>query len=555
VSASDPSSPAWDDERDVVVIGSGAGGLTGAVVAATGGADVLVLEKTSLVGGTTSVSGGGFWIPLNHHMAEEGVDDSRDEALAYLRACAAGRTDDDILEALVDNGAPMVRLLEDRVGLRFRPWPAGAGASDYRPWLPGAKPGSRTLSSHRVTASDLGEWEESLRLGLLSAWTMDPMSYYRERMHLLAPSPDAPRRGSTDGSRPEHLASGTALIAQLLLGCLEQGVTVWTDAPATELLVEGGRVVGVKATRDGEECSIRARAGVLVASGGFGHDPALVRMWLNQPLEETCESDGCTGDGQLLGAAVGAQLGQFDAWWMPHIPFMRNPDGSVLWVGSREDRILPHTMWVNGRGRRFVNEATNYYDVAEAFGWLAGASGRNLPAWLVFDEQGRERYMLLAIKVPDGEPPEWLATAATIEELAARLPVDPAALRATVERFNDFARTGVDEDFGRGDNEWDRAWGDPDNAPNPTLGTIEKPPFYALEVRSGALGTRGGLRVNGRAEVISARAPFDPIPGLYAAGNCCTGAPAGCYPGAGSTIGAAMTFGYLAALALTGTSM
>jgi 3-oxosteroid 1-dehydrogenase len=201
-------------------------------------------------------------------------------------------------------------------------------------------------------------------------------------------------------------------------------------------------------------------------------------------------------------------------------------------------------MMVNPSGKRFMNEAVNYYDAGESFGNKVGAAPRNFPAWLVFDQQGVETYAILAFKIPPGDKPEWLHQAETVEGLAESIGVDPDALSATFERFNEFARTGVDEDFHRGENAWDVAWGDPNNQPNRCLGTLEKAPFYATPIYPGATSTRGGLRIDASGRVLSAR-DGQPIPGLYASGNCSNGGAAGAYAGPGATIGPAMTFSYL----------
>jgi 3-oxosteroid 1-dehydrogenase len=227
---------------------------------------------------------------------------------------------------------------------------------------------------------------------------------------------------------------------------------------------------------------------------------------------------------------------------MPQVPVGRNAGGGLEWAGSREDRSTPHTLMVDGRGRRFMNEATNYYDAGEAFGFSAT---RQEPAWLLFDAQARAKYSVIAAKFPGDNVPDWIVEAPSLAALAARLELDADTLQANVERFNGFARSGVDEDFGRGGNPWDRAWGDPAQRPNPALGTVERAPFYAVAVKPGALATRGGLRVDADARVLSAL-DATPLPNLYAAGNCSNGAAAGVYPGPGATIGAAMTFGYLA---------
>ena len=541
----------WDAKADLVVLGSGGAGLTAALTGALEGLDVLVLEKADVVGGTTSVSGGGFWIAVNHHMAEEGVQDSPEEALEYMRACAGNQGNDEHIVALLEYGPEMVRALEDRAGLAFRAWPAVGGTTDYRPWLPGAKPGGRTLDAGKVGSADLGEWGPKVRLGQSSEWLMDKLDYYRKRGHV-QPLGAVRARKRDPGetlSTPDFFASGSALIAQLLKACIEHGVTIWTGCAATELVVDDSRVVGVRAQRGGETITVRAEGAVMMATGGFSVNEELKRAWLTRPLEGWCDVESNTGDGHLMGIAVGAGVaGLGDAWWMPQMAGGRNRDGTVMLVSSREDRHVPHTIIVNRRGKRFMNEALNYYDAGEGFGTKEGGPVRNHPAWYVFDSQAREKYMIVAAKFPGGQTPDWIVEADSLDELAARIGIDPGALAGTVSRFNQFARSGCDEDFDRGGNSWDIAWGDPTQKPNASLGAVEKPPFYALEVRNGALATRGGLRVNTNAQVLSALPPFAPIAGLYAAGNCSDGAVAGAYTGPGATIGAAMTFGYLAAL-------
>lgn len=273
----------------------------------------------------------------------------------------------------------------------------------------------------------------------------------------------------------------------------------------------------------------------------------LRRLWLARPMENTCDIEENQGEGHLMGMAIGAQVANLgDAWWIPFIHAGAGPDDLANISASREDRILPHTLIVNQRGQRFVNESTNYYDFGESLGHKVGAAPRNFPAWMIFDRQGVERYLMLALKVPDGPCPEWLTVEDSVARLAAALGIDREGLTATIDRFNEFCRTGVDLDFHRGENPWDIAWGDPDCTPNPCLGTVRKPPLYAVKVTPGSLATKGGLRVNDKGQVRSADPDLGAIPGLYAAGNCSNGAPAGAYPGPGTTIGAAMTFGYLA---------
>jgi 3-oxosteroid 1-dehydrogenase len=547
VATFDSSSYDWSADADLVVVGSGGGGLTSAVVASVEGLDVIVLEKSDWVGGTTAVSGGGLWIPLNHHMAEEGGSDSREDALDYLAGCAGPSGDTAVHEALIDNGPAMVQFLENRAAIRFRAWPRGGGTIDYRPWNKGYRDGARALLGGKVRLTDLpGTWGEKVRTSVISGAAMDPLDYYRDRLWLQPLVPGLPSRTSPLGSpRPDTVARGAGLIAGLLRAALQHGAQVELSTPARQLLVEDGRVVGVRATKGEEDWFVHARRGVVMASGGFGRSEERKAMWMRAPLEYTCEIEDNTGDGQLMGMAVGAQTARLgDAWWSPQMRVGPDEAGPDAFASSREDRHVPHTMVVNRLGRRFMNEALNYYDAGEAFGTRMGLIG-NLPAWYVFDRQAVDKYSIVAYKVTP-EPGQHVNVATSVEELASMMGIPPASLCDTVDRFNGFAAAGKDLDFDRGNNEWDRQWGDPNQRPNPSLGTIEKPPFYAIEMRSGALATTGGLRVNEHAQVLSANEPYGPIPGLYAVGNCSNGFVANSYPGPGATIGALMTFAYVA---------
>jgi 3-oxosteroid 1-dehydrogenase len=504
-----PSS--WDAEADLVVVGTGASGLTGALVAKLRGARVLVLEKTEFVGGTSALSGGGVWVPVNHHMAEVGVPDSPEEALAYRNACAGTNAEPEMVEALVDNGKEMALFLEERAGIMFRPWPSTGGTIDYRPWHPGYKHGGRTLDPGKFERASLGDDSPRLRTGPMSAWLMDKLDYYGQRMHQMPPVSAAKRVATSTEEIGAYLSSGAALAGQLFRACIEQDIAVLTETPVIEFVGQDGRVIGVQAEHGGRSFVVRAHSGVLVATGGYANNEELKRAWLTRPLECTCDIEENQGDGHLMGAAIGAQLsGLGDAWWMPHIP-LGEADGPMNVDGTREDRQLPHTMIVNQRGKRFVNEAMNYYDVMEAFGSKQDGP-RNLPAWLIFDRQAVEKYAMIAMRVPKegARQPEWLEVADTLEALAGTLGVDAVELLQTAERFNGFAREGPDPDFGRGDSEWDLVWGDSNHGPNPSLGTIEVGPFYGIALRSGALSTKGGLRINKRGEVLSALPPHPP---------------------------------------------
>jgi succinate dehydrogenase/fumarate reductase flavoprotein subunit len=312
-------------------------------------------------------------------------------------------------------------------------------------------------------------------------------------------------------------------------------------------VVEDGRVTGVRAEREGKELFVRAKSGVLLASGGFEWNRELVAQFLGGQLTHPNSPPGNDGDGLKMAMSVGADLGNMsEAWWCPSVVVPGEEyDGQPLARGDFAIRSLPHSIIVNRAGKRFVNEARNYNDLMKPFFAFDPASyGRpNLPAWLVLDSSYLEKYALMTY-LPGRPPPDWLPRADTLADLAAKVGIDAAGLEATVKRFNQFAVEGRDADFGRGASLYDSFYGDPAHAPNANLGTIAKAPFHALEVHPGAIGTKGGARVDTSARVV--RPDGRVVEGLYAAGNVMAGVMGAGYPGAGSTIGAAMTFGWLA---------
>ncbi|HEY4278669.1 MAG TPA: FAD-dependent oxidoreductase [Conexibacter sp.] len=538
--------PRWDDTVDAVVVGAGAAGLTAALVAADAGLRVTVLERTALVGGTSAVSGGTLWVPGNRHMAEVGVEDSRADALAYMRAVAGGRADEQVLATLVDRGPEMVEQLERRFGFAFEPYPPVGPTLDYRYHLDGARHGGRSIDLGGFQLDLLGPWAGKLRRGTTSSLVISKAEYYGER-HYMSRSFTAPPAAD---SAPQ-VGGGAALVAHLLHGCLARGARVLVEQPVEQLVLDDdGAVHGVVVDgRDGRR-SLRATHGVVLASGGFEWNEALKARYLDRPLTHPASpEDVGRGDGLELGLAAGAAVaGLGDAWWTPVFDVAGDGAplaGGVRSVMCRAERGFPHAIVVNRAGRRFVNEATNYYDMPAAFGTLASGP-ENLPAWLVVDQQFVDAYPLIATKT-DGvapEPARGLAIAGTLAELAARAGIDGAGLEQTVERFNGYARAGRDPDFHRGESAWDRAWGDADHGPNPSLGTIERGPFYAKQVFAGALGTKGGLRIDGCGHVLS-EATGAPLAGLFAAGNVAAGSVPWGYTGPGATLGPAMTFGYV----------
>jgi 3-oxosteroid 1-dehydrogenase len=525
---------------DVVVIGSGAAALAAALAANDGGASVTVIERAQTLGGTTAVSGGGVWMPRNH---VSGAGDSREEALAYMTALSRGRAPHDQLERFVDDGPEIIAGLEQRTGVRFAPisWP------DYHPEMDGARASGRMIEPALFDTRRLGDWAPLLRrapvLGLpltLQESTVDwSPSYTPERYD-----------GAEVRRRVEagQVACGQALVGGLLEGCLAGGIEPVVGTRAAELIVRDGSVAGVVVERDGRRLDLRSRA-VVLASGGYEWNRELCSRFLPGPLTHPTSPPGNEGDALLMAMEVGADLANMnEAWWYPAgaVPGEQY-DGHPLARFIAVERTAPHSIMVDRFGHRFVNEAANYNDMQKAFFAFDAndASPRHLPCWVVFDQQYRSRYPVINVR-PGAPDPDWLVAHDTLDGLAAAAGMDAMGLLDTVQRWNGFVVDGRDRDFGRGNSFYDRFHGDP-TAPHPNLGTIERPPYYALPVHLGAVGTSGGPRIDSQGRVQHVRDRH--IPGLYGAGNA-IGSPAGpAYFGGGTTIGMALVWGHIAGAA------
>lgn len=533
----------WDLETDVLVIGTGGAGLTAALAANAAGAKVAIIEKTNLVGGTTAVSGGVLWVPCNHHMPAVDIPDSRSEAVSYARRLADGRSDEQLLELYIDTAPVMLRFIEDTTPLSFTALPR---YPDYHPEFEGGKPGGRSLDPGLFDTNSLGEWKSKLRKSPIFGMTAMSVNEATDWGVFSKPL-ELPFELLAERYKKGLVCYGAALVGSLLRGLLDKGIEPMLGVRASELVVDDGKVVGLEAERDGKPMTIRAKNGVILASGGFEWNKELNAQFLGGQLTHPNSPPSNTGDGLKMAMSVGADLGNMsEAWWCPSVVVPGEEyDGVQLNRGDFAIRSLPHSIIVNRSGKRFVNEAQNYNDLMKPFFAFDPMDYErpNLPAHLVIDQSFVDKYALVTA-VPGMPVPEWLVRADTLEELAAKIGVDGTNLAATVARFNGFAAEGVDADFRRGESLYDHFYGDPDNAPNPNLGAIEKAPFYALQVHPGAIGTKGGAKVDTNGQVVGVDGA--PIGGLYAAGNVMAGVTGPGYPGAGSTIGTAMTFGYIA---------
>ncbi|MGX4694803.1 FAD-dependent oxidoreductase [Streptomyces sp. JNUCC 63] len=525
------------DEYDVVVLGTGAAGLTAALAAASRGASVGLFEKAERVGGTTALSGGVVWLPANRHAAAAGVDDSRERALTYLDSLSNGSMRREMVEAFVDEVAPTLDWLEQETPLRLKPVP---GYPDYHPEHPGGMPdGGRSLEPELVSTAGLGPWRDRI--------VGEPRRLYIGEI---------PSGGGTGVIAPERMRQreadcleglGRGLIAALLQGCLERGVEPRTGMKARELLVERDRVAGVRFDHGSHSHWIRARRAVIIATGGFEHDQDLVRDFLRGPVEHPPGVKSNTGDGLRMAMRLGARLSAMrEAWWVP-VVLVPGADGTQFPTLLLRERTLPGTLMVNAEGRRFTNEAANYNALGAAFHAFDVVSFRyaNLPAWLVLDDACVKSYGVFG-SVPGTEAPGWLIRADTLDALGERIGVPADALTATVERFNSFARDGSDPDFHRGESVYDGWCGDRTHyrTPQATLAPLATGPYYAVPVHPSTLGTKGGPATATHGAVLDVDGRV--IKGLYAAGNAMAAPTGMAYGGAGGTLGPAIVFARLA---------
>ena len=535
-----------------MVAGSGAAGMTAALTAAHLGLSALVIEKAGSFGGSTARSGGGIWAPGNSVLRAAGVADTPEQARAYLAHVAEG-VPAARREALLEYGPEMLGLVLAKTPVRFAWVP---GYADYYPEAPGGLSAGRSiepvpLDGRRVLGAELARLA---RPYLPSPVAITQAEY---RWLSLGRHPRGVRAAVRVAGRAARarlrgqrvLSMGQALAAGLRAGLVASGVPVWLDTPLAGLVVDGGRVAGVRAMRDGEPLQIRARRGVLIATGGFERDEQMRRRYQRGPIgtEWTTGAAGNTGDGIRAGLDLGAATGLMDdAWWGPSIAL---PGGPYFCLAERS---LPGCVLVNGAGQRFVNESAPYVDAVHAMYEADTPENPHIPAWLIFDQRYRDRYVFAGLPPHRPLPRRWYAAGSVVRAddlagLAQAAGVDADGLVKTVARFNEFAAAGRDEDFGRGDSAYDRYYGDP-RLVNPNLAPLARPPFYAVKIVPGDLGTKGGLRTDERARVLSEDGTV--IEGLFAAGNASEAVMGRSYAGAGATIGPAMTFGYIAALTM-----
>jgi succinate dehydrogenase/fumarate reductase flavoprotein subunit len=549
-----------DRHVDLLVLGSGAAGMTAALTASVLGLDVLVVEKTEVVGGTSARSAGSLWVPNSRHSSPG--RDSPDNALRYLRAVLGNRLDETRVRAFLGAAPEMVAFLEDNTAVAFR---AYAHHPDYRATLEGATLSGRVLEPVPFDASVLGSDFAKLRPPLPEFTLLGGMMVDRIDIgHLL----DATRslrslrhslgllaRYGADRlrfARGARLVMGNALAGRLYHSLRQRRVPILLSTEALSLSESDGRIIGALLASGGERIAVRSRGGVILATGGFSHNPDLRRQLLppaaspHSPVAESAQ-----GDGIALGERAGGRqsIGEGNGFWSP-VSLRRRRDGSMaVFPHLVLDRGKPGAIAVDPQGRRFVSEAIDYHRFAEAM-LAALAKSPTRPCFLICDDAFMAKYGLGMVRpgrinlrgaLADG----YVRKADTLAALAQAIDVSPETLAQTVARHNGFARTGVDEDFGKGSDAYQQNVGNPLHRPNPCIGAIEQPPFYAMAIYASDIGTSAGLVTNELGQVL--RNDASPIPGLYACGSDMASIMAGAYPGPGINIGPGMTFGFIAA--------
>ncbi len=547
-------------EVDVLIVGTGAGGLTSAITAHEYGANVLVVEKSDKVGGTSATSGGGTWVPNNHLMTKHGESDSREASITYMKACIGDDVSDERQAAFVDESPKMLRFIMDKSHVDYISTPY----ADYFPDKPGGKDGWRTLDPVPFNAAKLGKNLDNLRDPHPQTIFMGFTITIPEASKIITKTKgwlwilmkqkmlytiDIPMRMKT--KRHRRLTGGNALLGRLYKTTLDRKIPIWLNAGMTSLVETDGKVTGAIVEKDGGPVQVVARRGVVMAAGGFESNPDMRGQYLKGPTDVKWSGAPGTnkGDAHKAAEAVGANLTLMDgAWWGPTVQIPGMDRSVVMFV----ERSLPGIYMVNGQGKRFVNEGLSYDVVGNAMQDYADNT------WVVFDARARKKYAIGPLMPgsvkPDEKVPDYIMNlirkADTLEELAEKIGVDKAGLLETAERVARFSETGKDEDFDKGGNAYDRYYGDKTVEPNPCLAPIERAPFYAFQARPGDIGTKGGIDVDTNAQALTKKGT--PISGLYAIGNCSSSVMGHTYPGAGATLGPAMTFGYVAAKHMMG---
>ena len=543
----------FDYSHDLVIVGSGGGGLTAALVAKHLGLDALVIEKTEFYGGSTALSGGGMWVPGNFLLKKAGIEDSYEKAKKYMGSTVGDRVPIEKQDAFLKKAPEMVEWLRDNAAMKFL---YVKGYSDYHPDEPGGLAQGRGLEVKPFNGRKLKEDFKFLRPPTIEAplGIAFTISDYHD-LGMITSTWKGKYVALKTGIKTiinlifgiKYLTLGRTLIARLRLAMKKRNIPLWLQVPFKKLILENDKIVGIIAEKEGKEIRIEAKKGVLLAAGGFPCNMEMREKYLPHPtsVEWTSASPGNTGDAILAGIEIGAAVDLMDdAWWGPSSVPPEEP--AFFHVGERG---YPGGIMVNKEGKRFTNEAASYVVVVHDIYEKHTEKNPHIPCYFIFDQRFKDKYMF-GLAFPGMKFPQkyydtgYMKKADTIAMLAKSIGVAGNNLKKTIEQYNEYASSGKDLDFGKGDNAYDNFYGDPKVKPNPNLSPLEKPPYYAVEFYPGDLGTKGGLVTNELAQVLRKNGSI--IEGLYATGNSMASVMGNTYPGPGSPVCSTMTFGYIA---------
>lgn len=542
----------WTAEYDVVVVGSGASGFAAAITAKNEGLKTLLIEKEAVFGGASALSGGGVWIPNNRYLVEAGVADSYEDAKNYLDSTVGDRVSNDMKETYLKRGIEMLDYFHE-LSPHMR-YSYANNYSDYYPNRKGGKGRGRSIEPLLFDLNELGDWQKLMRPPAMDTkgFVMTGQDFHK--VNMISRTWKGKLRLLTLGWRlMQHIvlkkefgALGQALIGRLALAYKELGGEIWVNCGFEDFIYEEDRVIGITANKDGQTISLKANKGVILGSGGFSRNQAYREKYLPQPTNAAWSSspEGQTGDIITPAEKLGAQFDLMDRVW--GAPSFLDHKGRPFFLVA--DRGIPNMIIVDQQGNRFIDEPTPYHEFVDVM-YAHEKEAGSVPSWLILDKKAKKRYIFAGLFPGQDFPQAYydndiVLSAPTIAELAQKMEVPVDALQHTIERFNGFARNGIDEDFHRGESAHDRYYGDP-TLKNPNLDVIEEAPFYAMRVYPGDIGTKGGVVIDTQARIL--KTDGQPINGVYAAGNCSASVMGESYPGPGATLGPGMTFGYIAA--------
>ncbi len=554
-------SAGWDRSVDIVIVGSGGGGMVAGLAALDCGLEPLIIEKQSLVGGSTGLSGGIVWLPNNPLMRADGISDSHEDGLAYLADVVGdigAPSSPERREMFLTAGYEMINFLT-RKGVRLI---RCAGWSDYYPNHKGGNVSGRAVEGIPFDAAALGRWSDKVQPPLAKNYGFVVLTTELRSVQYFNRSPRAfavaarvfARTAAARIGRRQILTNGASLIAQMLrvlIDLTDGHPPLWTNAAMEDFIVEDGRVAGARVVRDGASLNVEARQGVLLAAGGFAHNKEMRRRYSGDQPNEAQWSIANAGDtGEVLAAAMrlGAKTDLLDeAWWLPSV-FIADGGAAAASLGSGRQR--PGAIYVDSTGRRFCNESNSYVEVGKAM-----YANKAVPCWMIFDDGYVRRYVTSTSPLKPMQrnrhlPPQLINSGAvkqgdTIADLARQIDLPADELSRTIQRFNRFAAKGLDPDFGRGQSAYNDCLGDPGYRPNAAVGPLDRAPYYATRVFPADVGTCGGVITNEYAQVLDEHDRV--IEGLYATGNTTATVMGRTYPGAGASIANSMVFGYVAA--------